>query len=127
MIYETARKSSRLVESHSMLVRCLSPVEREGLHLIRDLGMGGCHFTSPHPFGLGARLDMAISVDQRVLQISGKVVREAKNGDCVFEVGVLFTEMDHRESEMLESLLKLEEFTSRDTSGQCPIAKSAVA
>jgi hypothetical protein len=102
------RRFPRVSESYALLVRRVGPGNPEGLFKTNNLGLGGCEFHSDSGFGVGSRLDVLISIERRVICVSGRVVYERKGADGGFGVGVEFRRVPARAKEMLESLFELE-------------------
>lgn len=110
---EARRRNPRLPENCTLLASSTGRIKNEGFHRTHDLGLDGCSFTSRHPYGIGTRLKMALSIERRVIPLEGRVVRETGATSEGFTVGVEFTTKSGKSREMLESFFELTRFTIR--------------
>ena len=101
------RIEPRLEESHAMLIhRCNDGNER--LTKSGNLSFSGCAFSSDIPLGRGEAIELLISIDGRVVEVRGEIVRKRSMSERAYEVGVRFTRVSMKTRRMLQSLLELE-------------------
>lgn len=108
---EARRRNPRLPESCTVLASATGRIKNEGFHRTHDLGLDGCSFESRHPYGIGTKLKLALSIERRVLALEGRVVREKGESSEGYVVGVEFTGGSKESREMLASLFELERFS----------------
>ncbi|MHB8763357.1 MAG: PilZ domain-containing protein, partial [Deferrisomatales bacterium] len=91
--YAAQRRFPRVPSENALLVHKLGPDAVEGFARTRVVGLGGCMFVSDEPLGVGAHLELLISVHGQVARALGQVVYELPaEGGCL-EVGVEFIEV----------------------------------
>lgn len=110
---EARRRNPRLPESCTLLASSTGRIRNEGFHRTHDLGMDGCSFTSRHPYGIGTKLKIALSIEHRVIPLEGRVVREKGTSAEGYVVGVEFTSAPGKSREMLASFFELTIFALR--------------
>ncbi|PLX43564.1 MAG: hypothetical protein C0609_07935 [Deltaproteobacteria bacterium] len=111
------RAEPRLQESHAMLVhRCNDGVER--LAKSGNLSFSGCAFSSDLPLGKGESIEILLSIDGRVVEVRGEIVRKRTLGEVAYEMGVRFTRVPMRAQRMLGSLMEIEGLTVKSREGR---------
>lgn len=112
-MFQAKRRNPRLPETCTLLASSTGRIRNEGFHRTHDLCLDGCSFTSRHPYGIGTRLKIALSIEHRVVPLEGRVVRENGTTAEGFTVGVEFTSKSGKSREMLESFFELTCFALR--------------
>ncbi|GAB4261278.1 MAG: hypothetical protein Kow0092_10700 [Deferrisomatales bacterium] len=102
--YSVKRRFPRIPSENAVLVKKLGPEAVEGFAKTRVVGLGGCMFVSDEPLGVGAYLDLLISVRGRVVKSLGRVVYERPKSAETIEVGVEFIQISPDDREVIESL-----------------------
>ena len=100
------RRYPRIPSENAVLVKRLTAEQIEGFAKTRVVGLGGCMFVSDEALGVGAGLEILISVRGRVAKAVGKVVYELPTEDAHREVGVEFVELPEADREVIESLFR---------------------
>lgn len=83
------RKFPRIPSENPVLVNRLGDEALEAVTKTRVVGLGGCMFASPEPFGMGSLLQMLVTVEGAVVDCLARVVYELDR-DSHFEIGVEF-------------------------------------
>lgn len=104
--FASKRRFPRIPSENALLVRKLGPEAVEGFAKTQVVGLGGCMFVSDGPVGVGAYLDLLISVRGRVVKALGRVVYETAKPepDAEVEVGVEFVKITPHDQQVIESL-----------------------
>lgn len=104
-IYQNGqRKFPRIASHHSVLVQKLEG-DVEEFARTKTVGLGGCCFLSADPLGIGAVLNLLISVEHSVVQTKARVAYEMPADDGKYEVGVEFIEMRPVDRQVINRLL----------------------
>lgn len=98
------RRYPRIPSENAVLVKRLTAEQVEGFAKTRVMGLGGCMFVSDETLGVGAGIEILISVRGRVAKAVGKVVYELPTDDAQREVGVEFLDLPQADREVIESL-----------------------
>jgi hypothetical protein len=121
------RRFPRIAETHTVMVRRADSGLIEGFANTKDISTGGCEFSSYSKIEIGVSLDLMLSLDNRIIKVCARVLRQTPRklgGHCI---GVEFTIIEDQAREMLASLIALENISSRNPVEQCPTSGSAVA
>jgi len=86
-----------------VLVNRLGEAALEAVTKTRVVGLGGCMFASPEPFGKGSLLQMLITVEGTVVDCLARVVYEIEKDDG-FEIGVEFLFLNEAKLRRLRTL-----------------------
>lgn len=100
------RRFPRIPAEYAVLVKRLGPGEVEEFAKTRTVGLGGCMVVSDGPLGLGAGVELLISVRGGVVKAHGRVVYEVPRGEKVYEVGVEFLRMSTGDLKLLQALFE---------------------
>lgn len=98
------RRFPRVPSVNALLVKKHDSAADEGFARTRVVGLGGCMFVAEEPVGVGAHLDLLISVRGRVAKTVGRVVYEVPKGDRQIEVGVEFLAIAPHDREVIRTL-----------------------
>jgi hypothetical protein len=98
------RRFPRIPAEHAVLVKKLGAAEVEEFAKTRTVGLGGCMVVSETSLGLGAGVELLISLRGGVVKAHGRVVYEIPRGDDGFEVGVEFLRMATGDLKLLQAL-----------------------
>jgi hypothetical protein len=99
------RRYPRIVSKNAVLVTRLGDDVLEDFARTEVVGLGGCMFASDEPYGLGAGLDLLITIAHEVVKVRTKVVYE-KEVDGRWEVGVEFLNLSDQERQWIGVLLE---------------------
>jgi hypothetical protein len=103
--YPEKRRFPRLPAEHAVLVKKLGAGETEEFAKTKSVGLGGCMFVSDTPLGLGAGVELLISVRGGVVKAQARVVYEIPAGDS-FRVGVEFLRLATGDLKLLQTLFE---------------------
>lgn len=99
------RKYPRIASRHSVLVQ-KPEGDVEEFARTKTVGLGGCGFLSNEPLGIGAVVNLLISVESSVLQSRARVVYELPCDDGRVEIGVEFVDMTPEDRRVINRLLE---------------------
>lgn len=105
--FQRQRRFPRIAAEHTVLVTKTGAETHEELSRTRDLGLGGCMFLSDEPLGEGSVIEVLISIGQRVVPTTARVVYEHP-GERRFEIGVEFLRLDPADQQFLQSFFGAE-------------------
>jgi hypothetical protein len=77
------------------------------------VGLGGCGITSSQSLGIGAVVELMISVRPRAFRAEGRVVYETALSQGEFDVGIEFLDIATEDREILSSLFEVSRETAR--------------
>ncbi len=100
------RRFPRIPAEYAVLMQKLGPGETEEFTKTRTVGLGGCMVVSDQPLGLGAGVELLISLRGGVVKARGRVVYEIPKGDKSYEIGVEFLRMATGDLSLLQSLFE---------------------
>ncbi len=98
------RRFPRMPAEIVVLVSRPEPQPVEGFGKTREVGLGGCCFVVPSSLGVGAELDLSLSIGGRVVSAAAQVVYEIPVERGV-EVGVEFLRLDGGDRQFLRRYL----------------------
>ena len=104
--YHEKRRFPRLPAEHAVLVKKLGPGALEEFAKTQTVGLGGCMFVSDSTLGLGAGVELLISVRGGVVKAQGRVVYEIPKGERSFQIGVEFLRMATGDLKLLQALFE---------------------
>ena len=104
--YVNKRRFPRIPAQHALLVKRLADDGSEALARTETMGGGGCMFVHDAPLGIGAHVELLISVRGAVVKSRGRVAWESTRDDGRIEVGVEFTEVSDQDRGIIETLLR---------------------
>jgi len=102
--YSSRRRFPRIPSANTVLVKRLGDETLEEFARTRTIGAGGCSFLSDEPLGLGAILEMLISVEHQVVKSRARVKYENET-EGRWDIGVEFVELAEDDREILDGLL----------------------
>ena len=97
------RRYPRIPSENAVLVKMLGSEVSEGFAKTFSVGLGGCMFLNTESIGVGAYLDLLISVRGTVAKAMAKVVYELPD-DNGYQVGVEFIQISDADRRLLEIL-----------------------
>jgi hypothetical protein len=97
------RRFPRIPSANTVLVKKID-ADLEEFARTKSVGPNGCGFLTETPLGVGAVVEILISVHQRVLNAKARVVYEMPVGEK-FEVGVEFIDLSAENRDVLNALL----------------------
>jgi len=100
------RRFPRLPAEHAVLVKKLGPGELEEFAKTQTVGLGGCMFVGDSTLGLGAGVELLISVRGGVVRAQGRVVYEIPRGAEGVQIGVEFLRMATGDLKLLQALFE---------------------
>ena len=98
------RRYPRIPSENAVLVKLLGSEVSEGFAKTTSVGLGGCMFLNADTIGVGAYLDLLISVRGTVAKAMAKVVYEIPVDDDGYQVGVEFIQISDADRRLLEIL-----------------------
>jgi hypothetical protein len=98
------RRYPRIPLQNAVLVKKLGDDLVEEFASTRSLAIGGCGFFSQEALGEGSLLDILISIERQVVQVTARVVYEHPS-EGGFDVGVEFLKLDEQKIDLLGELL----------------------
>ena len=104
--YPEKRRFPRLPAEHAVLVKKLGADETEEFAKTRTVGLGGCMVIGDSPLGLGAGVELLISVRGGVIRAQGRVVYEIPKGENNVQIGVEFLRMATADLKLLQNLFE---------------------
>ncbi len=105
MINEQRRRFPRVPSKNAVLVKKLDEESHiEGFVKTRELGLGGCMFTSDEELGVGSYLNLLISVKGKVATVIVRVIYETPQKDGDFGIGVEFIRISKEDRRLIEVL-----------------------
>ena len=99
------RRFPRIPAANTVLVTRVEGELLDQLGRTRTVGLGGCGFFSAQPLGIGAVLELMISVRPEVVRAQARVVYEMPRDGGGVDVGVEFLELDDGDRRLLELLV----------------------
>ncbi|MGD1146762.1 MAG: PilZ domain-containing protein [Thermoanaerobaculaceae bacterium] len=99
------RKFPRVPAEKALLVKKIGDEASESLAKTRTVGGGGCMFVHHEPLGVGARVELLISLAGRVIKAQGRVVWEVIVETGRVEVGVEFLSISPKDRQAIENAL----------------------
>ncbi len=99
------RKFPRVPAEKALLVKKLGGEASESLAKTRTVGGGGCMFVHHEPLGVGASIELLISLAGRVIKARARVVWEVVAKPGHVEVGVEFLSISAKDRKALENAL----------------------
>jgi hypothetical protein len=103
--YPTPRRYPRIPSKNHVFVKKVQDETAGSLSRTMELGLGGCMFVSDETWEPGTALSMLISVQERVIEATARVVYGRPDGQK-FDIGVEFLELDSAERVILEKLFE---------------------
>jgi hypothetical protein len=100
------RRFPRIPAEYAVLVKKLGPGEVEEFAKTRSVGLGGCMVVSDSALGLGAGVELLISVRGGVVKAHGRVVYEIPKGEGEYQIGVEFLRMATGDLNLLQALFE---------------------
>jgi hypothetical protein len=100
------RRFPRIPSVNALLVKKRDSAAGEDFARTRVVGLGGCMFVAEEPVGVGAHLDLLISIRGRVAKTVGRVVYEVSKGWRRIEVGVEFLAIAPHDREVIQTLFR---------------------
>jgi hypothetical protein len=104
--YPEKRRFPRLPAEHAVLVKKLGADETEEFAKTRTVGLGGCMVVGDSSLGLGAGVELLISVRGGVVRAQGRVVYEIPKGENSYQIGVEFLRMATGDLTLLQALFE---------------------
>jgi hypothetical protein len=104
--YSKKRRFPRIPSRNALLVNRLDDSPAEEFGKTHVMGLGGCMFISKESFGVGANLQLLITVNREVVESHARVVYERGIKEGGFEVGVEFTTLDDAARKKLSRLFE---------------------
>jgi len=99
------RRFPRIPAEKALLVKKVGDDASESLAKTRTVSGGGCMFVHPERLGVGARVELLISLARRVIKAQGRVVWETATGAGRVEVGVEFVSISPKDMRALDEAL----------------------
>jgi hypothetical protein len=99
------RRFPRVPAEKALLVKKIGDETSESLAKTRTVGGGGCMFVHHEPLGVGAHIELLISLPGRVVKTQGRVVWEVATDPGRVEVGVEFLSISPKDRRALEKAL----------------------
>jgi hypothetical protein len=99
------RRFPRVPAEKTVLVKRIGDEASEALAKTRTVGGGGCMFVHDEPLGVGAAVELLISLPSRVIKAQGRVVWETTTEAGHVEVGVEFLDISAKDRYALETAL----------------------
>ena len=99
------RRYPRVPTEHALLARKLGVEACEEFSKTSTVGQGGCSFLSRESFGVGALIEVVITIYGDVVQATAKVVYERKNESGRYEIGMEFLELTDDDQPKIARLL----------------------
>jgi len=106
-IHAERRRFPRAASSNPMLVAAPEVSGERTLHQTEVVGMNGLMFTSDKSFGRGTLLLIDLAVEERIVEIVGKVAYERVTVVGDLEVGVEFTNVRAADRFYLSTLVEM--------------------
>lgn len=97
----TRRQYPRVPTENVVLIHRIGPAEQKEMATARQIGLGGLMISSVDSLGVDAYLRLAITIDNEVVEATGRVVWEKPAEDGSFDVGVAFVSIDSAHSETI--------------------------
>ena len=97
----TRRQYPRVPTENVVLIHRIGPAEQKEMATARQIGLGGLMISSVESLGVDAYLRLAITIDNEVVEATGRVVWEKLAEDGSFDVGVAFVSIDSAHSETI--------------------------
>ncbi len=99
------RRFPRIPAERALLVKKVGDEDSEALAKTRSVGGGGCMFVHHEPLGVGARVELLISLAGRVIKVEGCVAWEVVKAPGDVEVGVEFLSISPKDKRALDEIL----------------------
>jgi hypothetical protein len=99
------RRFPRVPSENAILVRRIGESDSELLAKTRSVSSGGCMFVHHEQVGVGAAVELLISLPGRVIKVEGRVVWESAAAPGQIEVGVEFLRIAPDDRRALEAAL----------------------
>lgn len=100
------RKYPRLPATNALLVQLLGDTMDEELARTRNISAGGCMFTSPKSFRVGAAIQLLIKIGDDVLEAVARVVYTIPGASGDHDIGAEFIFIQEAHRKKILDLLK---------------------
>ena len=97
----TRRQYPRVPTENVVMIHRIGPAEEKEMATALQIGLGGLMISSVESLGVDSYLRLAITIDNEVVEATGRVVWEKPTDDGAFDVGVAFVSIDSAHSETI--------------------------
>lgn len=106
------RRYPRIASSHTVLVTAVEGERLDRFVKTHTVGLGGCGITSSQSLGIGAVVELMISVRPRAFRAEGRVVYQTALPNGEFDVGIEFLDIVDEDRKILSGLFELSKETT---------------
>jgi len=97
----TRRQFPRIPAENVVMIHRIGPAEHQKMATARQIGLGGLMISSLEPLGVDSYLRLKITIDNDVVEATGRVVWERPADDGSIDVGVAFISIDSAHSDTI--------------------------
>ena len=101
----TQRQYPRVSAENAVLIHRLGPAAEEKVAKTRQIGLGGVMISSGESLGVDSYLRLVITVENEMVEATGRVVWERSTDNGSFDVGVAFISVDTAHHERIFALM----------------------
>jgi len=102
----TTRRFPRVRSQHTVRLRILGERRPEAVTQTQVLSPGGCMLMSERSIGFGSLMELAITLDGRVVRVDARVAYEIRRGRDEHEVGIEFLRVSSPDRALLDNLVR---------------------
>ena len=95
------RQFPRISAENVVMIHRIGPAEQQEMATARQIGLGGLMISSVEPLGVDSYLRLKITIENEVVEATGKVVWEKPADDGTMDVGVAFISIDSAHSDTI--------------------------
>ena len=99
------RQFPRIPAESEVRIHRLGPAEQEAFATTRQIGLGGILVSSVESLGVDSYLRLMISLENDVVEATGRVVWESSTDDGSYDVGVAFVSIDAAHRDRIMALM----------------------
>ena len=97
----TRRQFPRISAENVVMIHRIGPAEQQEMATASQIGLGGLRISSVEPLGVDSYLRLKITIDNEVVEATGRVVWERPADDGLTDVGVAFISIDSAHSDTI--------------------------
>jgi hypothetical protein len=102
----STRRFPRVQSQHTVRVRILGERRPEAVMQTQVISPGGCMLVSQRSIGFGSLLEMAITLDGRVVRVDARAAWETRHDRGEYSVGVEFLRIAVADRGLLDRLVR---------------------
>ncbi len=100
-LIQSRRQYPRIPSENVVMIHRIGPAEQQEMTTARQIGLGGLMISSVESLGVDSYLRLTITIDNEVVEATGRVVWEKPGEDGGYDVGVAFISIDSAHSDAI--------------------------